>query len=564
MRRALAILLLTVVPAMAADRWMRLTTPEFDLYTTSGQKRAADTARLFEEVREFFLKASPLRSRGDAPLRIFLFDDAVEYRMFRPNGYAAAYYVATPASDYIVIGDRAQNNFGPAIHEYMHLIIRHSGLKLPTWLNEGWSDVFSTLRPMGKDAAVGDLLPDRMKTLMSEEWLDFNTLVSVDQKSPVFNEGARVGIFYAESWALAHMLFLSPEYKDNFGGFVTALSSGQNTAEAIQKAWGKTPDQVFKDLRGYFDRKRLTGVVFETRLAGSDEKFTTTPLADFDSRLALADLLVAISKRTEAESEYARLEAERPDRADLNQSIGNLALWKKDLQQARQYFAKAFDEGDADPRLCFDLAVLEREAKAPPAKVIPMLERALKSKPEFTEARVQLGLEQIDARDFSAAIETLMSIPKITQQEAPPVYCGLAYARTQTGDLEKAADAAKACQKWAKTEAEIARAQRVTKFVEARSKPSAAVQAGEKIQRVTGLARGVQCSPEGNRLQITVGNRMLAFDLPEMAAVEMPAVSATPLTIGCGQLPPVRIGVEFAPPRSAMETSVGTVRRLEY
>jgi tetratricopeptide (TPR) repeat protein len=564
MRRVAALLFLATVPALGADRWLRLTTPEFELYTTAGEKQGKDTLRHFEQVREFFLQASPVRSSGDSPLRIFLFGTEAQYAPFRPNGFTIAYFVATPASDYIVMGDRASNDYGPSIHEYMHLIVRHSGLKLPTWLNEGWADVFSTLRPMGKDTAVGDLLPERMNSLATEPWLDFDTLTSVDSSSPTYHEGSRIGVFYAESWALAHMLYLSPEYKDNFLKFVTALHSGKSTAEALEIAYGRSSSMVFQDLHAYFDRKRIYGRVFETRIGNKEEKVASALLPEFDSRLALADLLAATGKHDQAKAEYASLEKEQPENADLDRSIGNLALWSRDRNTARQYFTKAYEAGNKDPRMCFDLAILELEAKQPPAKIIPILERSLQSKPDYTEARMQLGLVRIEARDFPGAIATLMAIPKITAQYAPPVYCGLAYARVQTGDLKGALDDLQTCRKWAKTDADTVRAARILKLIEARSKPSAAVRPGETLQHVVGVARSLECSPEGNRLQITSGNKLVAFDWPEAAAVELPSASAAKLALNCGPLPAIRIGVEFAPPRSAMETSVGVVRRLEY
>jgi len=564
MRRALTILFLAAIPALAADHWTRIATPDFELYTTAGEKEGRDTIRHFEQVRAFFLRASPVRSLGDFPLRIFQFDTESQYKPFRPNEFTIAYFVATPAREYIVMGDRASRDYASSIHEYMHLIIRHSGLKIPTWLNEGWADVFSTLRPMGKDTAVGDLLPDRMKSLATDQWLDFDTLTSVDSTSPTYHEASRVGIFYAESWALAHMLFLAPEYKDNFGKFVMALHSGKSSAEACEIAFGKSSRAVFQDLHAYFDRKKIYGRVFETRLEDREEGTTSAALPEFDSQLALADLLVAIGKRDEAKTEYARLEKEQPGRPELAQSIGNLALWSRDFNTARQYFEKAYDAANADAKLCFELAMLEREAKQPPAKIIPMLERSLKSKPDYTDAKVQLGLVRIDARDFTGAVSTLMSIPKITAQYAPPVYCGLAYARVQTGDLEGARDDAGTCRKWAKTDADTNRADRILKFIEARSKPSVAVRPGEKLERVAGVARNLQCSPEGNRLEVAVGNKLVAFDMPDPAAVEMPATPAAGFAFACGPLKPVRIGVEFAPPRSAVETSAGIVRRLEF
>jgi tetratricopeptide (TPR) repeat protein len=559
-----AVIALFAVPALAADHWLRLTTQGFELYTTASEKQARDTLRHFEQVREFFLQASPIRSLGDSPLRIFLFDNESQYKPFRPSELTVAFYVATPARDYIVMGDRASNDYGPSIHEYMHLIVRHSGLKLPTWLNEGWADVYSTLRPMGKDTAVGDLLPERMKTLAGDEWMSLDALDAVNTNSPTYHEASRVGIFYAESWALAHMLYLSPDYKDSFGKFVIALNNGKNTGEALQIAYDRSSASVFQDLRAYFERKRIYGRVFETRIGNVDEKVVSAALPAFDSQLALTDLLVATGKRDEARAEYASLEREQPDRPDLNQSIGNLALWNKDLSGARQYFAKAFDAGNADPQLCFDLAVLDREAKQPPAKIIPILERSLQSKPDFTEAKVQLGLVRIEARDFPGAIAMLMSIPRITSQSAPSVYCGLAYARIQTGDLEEARGDAQTCAKWAKTDAESARAQRISKLIEARSKPSVAVRPGEKLQRVVGIARDLECAPEGNRLRIAIRNKLAVFDMPDLAAVELPAAPSAVFSLNCGALKPARIGVEFAPPRSAMETSVGIVRRLEY
>src|SRR5580700_3084505 len=129
MRRVTAILfpaaaLLLATQALAADHWVRMTTPDFELYTTAGERQGRETIRHFEQVREFFLRASPVRSQGDSPLRIFQFDTESQYKPFRPGEFTVAYFVATPAREYIVMGDRASKNFGPAIHEYMHLIVR--------------------------------------------------------------------------------------------------------------------------------------------------------------------------------------------------------------------------------------------------------------------------------------------------------------------------------------------------------------------------------------------------------------------------------------------------------
>ena len=141
---------------------------------------------------------------------------------------------------------------------------------------------------------------------------------------------------------------------------------------------------------------------------------------------------------------------------------------------------------------------------------------------------------------------------------------GLAYAYVQTGDLEGARQDAETCRKWAKTDADTNRAGKIMKFIDARSKPSVAVRPGEKLQQVAGVARNLQCSPEGNRLQIAIGDKLATFDLPDPAAIELPAAPAASFSLTCGPQKPVRIAIEFAPPRSAVETSTGIVRRLEF
>ena len=560
----IAAMLIVNVPARAAEHWTRLSTTNFELYTTASEKEGRSTILHFEQVREFFQQASPVRSQGDFPVRIIQFETESQYKPFQPAEHVPAYFTETPQRDYIVIGDRAAQDYTPSIHEYMHVVVRRSGLKLPLWLNEGWADVFSTLRPMGKDMAVGDLLPERMKSLANDKWMEFDALTAVDRNSPSYHEGARAGIFYAESWALTHMLFLAPEYKDKFRSFVMALNSGKSAQEACQIAFGRSSRQVFRDLRTYFDRKKIFGTVFETRIDKRPVKIEAAGVADFDSRLMLADLMAANNNQNGAQIQYAKLEQEAPARADLLASIGYMALSSRDRETARGYFERAYAAGSADSKMCYELAMLDNAAKAPAARVMPILERALKARPDFTEAKAQLGLLKVNTRDFAGGVAILTSIPTVTPQIAPAVLCMLAYADIQTGDVEGARQNIEGCRKWSKTAEETERAEKIGKFVEARSNPAVAVRPGEQVRRLTGIARNVECSDEGNRLQVSVGSKLITFDLPAVEAVELPLKPKRPVSLACGPMQPAEIGVEYAPPRSAMETSIGIVRRLNY
>ena len=49
---------LTHIPLAAADQWVKLATPHFELYTTAGEKKGREAILYFEQVRSFFLEAS--------------------------------------------------------------------------------------------------------------------------------------------------------------------------------------------------------------------------------------------------------------------------------------------------------------------------------------------------------------------------------------------------------------------------------------------------------------------------------------------------------------------------
>jgi hypothetical protein len=140
----------------------------------------------------------------------------------------------------------------------------------------------------------------------------------------------------------------------------------------------------------------------------------------------------------------------------------------------------------------------------------------------------------------------------------------MALADIQSGDVEGAGQSMESCRQWSKTEAEMLRAEKLGKFVAARAKASVGVRPGERLQRVMASTVGMECSSEGNRLLVVIGDKQTAFDLPAPDAVEFPAGPKEKVAFNCGPLPRVAIGVEFAPPLGVVTTSSGIVRRLEY
>ena len=68
-----------------------------------------------------------------------------------------------------------------------------------------------------------------------EKWLPIGILATVDHQSAYYNEADKAGIFYAESWALMHMLYFDPRYRENFDRFVLALAGGRRFCGRLPK-----------------------------------------------------------------------------------------------------------------------------------------------------------------------------------------------------------------------------------------------------------------------------------------------------------------------------------------
>src|SRR5579863_7265112 len=89
----------------AADQWVKLATPHFELYTSAGEKKGREAILYFEQVRSFFLQASASKRASDFPVRIVAFRGEKQYEPYRPNDSAIAYYIEGRNRDYIVMRD---------------------------------------------------------------------------------------------------------------------------------------------------------------------------------------------------------------------------------------------------------------------------------------------------------------------------------------------------------------------------------------------------------------------------------------------------------------------------
>jgi len=595
----------------AAEQWIKLETPHFELYTTAGEKKGREAILYFEQVRSFFLQASPSKRAPEFPVRIVAFRSEGQYKPYRMSESALAYYTHGRNRDYIVMQDISSEHYPAAIHEYTHLVVQHAGLKLPVWLNEGWADLYSSLTPKGNQAIVGNLLPGRVQTLLTTKWLDLSVLASVDQNSPMYNERDKAGIFYAESWLLVHMLYLSPDYSANFAKFVLAVANGQDMAQAFQGVYGKGMKEVEKDLERYTKSNKFYGAVFDVKLEKSAEDPQVSEAAAFDSALVLADLLALVHKPEEARRAYEQLAKDNPGHPEVEESLGYMAWQASDPGSARQHFGLAYAAGTKNAQMCFDFAMLEAQGTPPGKDVIPILRRALELKPDYVEARLRLSLQLANEEHYSEALEQLHQIKKINPDQAPSYFFALAYSDFRTGRLDEARANAEAAKKWAKTPGETEQADSLLRYfdesktaaghgaiaqtepatkpgvqasngsadpgppvlqhrpapaleVHERAPANPFVKKGDEIKHVEGVAERLDCEGESARFHVLVGQAKMVFEIPDPSNVLIKHSGESHHDFTCGAQKAFPVAVDYAVKPDSKKGTAGIVRELDF
>ena len=438
-----------------AEHWLKLSSSHFDLYTTAGERKGREALLYFEQVRDFFSRTRSIDNPvPNTRVRIIAFQSEKEFAPYRMNEFAVAYYLQGYGDDYIVMQSIRAENYPVAVHEYMHLLIEHSGFRVPVWLNEGLAELYSTLKPFGKKMAIGHMIPGQYQYLHQHSWLPIDTLLTVDRRSQYYNERDRANIFYAESWALVHMVVFSPEYRDQSEKLFSALGSGAKGKDAFWQVYAKTTAQVQKDLAEYLSGTKFNGMVYDVKPEKSAEHPEVGPSPPLESGVALADVLALTHHRDRAKHAYYELAQDFPKSWQPEAGLAELAWREKDLDSARTHFARAVELGASNPRIYYDYA---RAAEGAPAK-IPLLEKAVALDPGFQEGHRYLAFCLIQDHRYQDALDQLKLLKNVKSEQAYSYYYEVAYASLQLDRFADAQQAAEGARKFARNAQEAAKA----------------------------------------------------------------------------------------------------------
>ena len=268
MKTLIAVVIATLSTAPAFAAWHRVDSPNFIVVGDVSVRDLRATAEKFEAFREVLRRVLPsATSSSPVPTVVVVFSTDVAFTPFKPTyqgkpksigGYAMPgtevsqiAIINTPDADHVIF------------HEYTHMVIANAVARIPVWLNEGLAEFYSTFALMdgGKRAQIGRPIDYHLRLLNGSVRVPLVELLKADQTSPLYNEDSRLSDFYAESWALTHMLLMGqPPRINELGAYLQQVNNGVDEKQAWERVFGTSKTE--NDFRLYVTRPTMvTGVI---------------------------------------------------------------------------------------------------------------------------------------------------------------------------------------------------------------------------------------------------------------------------------------------------------------
>lgn len=567
----------SLLRAETPPEWTVAASAHFRVYSQAGEEPARSTLQWFEQLRAYFQRTG-FALDGRPPVRVIGFRSQRDYDQYRLRPAADAYYVGTESSDSIVMPSLGADQARIAAHEYAHLALHANGLEFPVWLSEGLAEYFSTLQIGERNTKLGGDLPMRSQMLRHSVWMPLPQLLATKAQTR-----AEAGLFYAQSWALAEMLIVSPEYKARFPQMLSELSTGVSGTDALTAVYGKSSDAITGDLHRWINGGK-TSVSVLLPVPTDSVPVRIWRLSSQEARLLTAGLLLDIGELNRAEETYRELSRESPNDAETYGALGNIALRRGDREGARKNWELAIRHGISDANLCYRYALLGQEIGLFENEIIDALGKAVALQPEFDDARYKLALINNNKGDYVEGLRQLLSMKSVKPARAFAYWAAIAYAYDQLGEREKTKSTAMEAMQHAATIAERDRAAQLLyfaetdltmraardangnlQFVTTRVKhgsehPNPFIEPEDQIVRMHGQLTRVDCANNAmTGIGVNTGRTNLTLVITDPQRVLM---RNAPQEFNCGSQSPVSVVIEYAAKDSGSNN--GVLRGMEF
>jgi tetratricopeptide (TPR) repeat protein len=382
----------------SVDHWYEVRSPHFVVVTDSNQKQGIRIASQFERMRSIFQLLMPAASGSAAsPIIVLAVKDKKAMQALEPASYLAkgqvdltGLFMAAPDKNYILLRLDAQGEhpFATVYHEYTHFMLRNASDWIPLWLNEGLAEFYQNTDIEEKDVMLGQASQGDILYLRQNGLLPLTTLFKVDYTSPYYHEEQKGSVFYAESWALTHMIEITDAQKGatRLQEYGNLLVRKEDPVTAAQQAFGDLT-QLQKSLSSYISQGQFMVFKMNKSVSVDESAFQVRVLPGTDADAIRADVLVYNRRTQDAQLLIDSVLRDDPKNALAHETMGFLKFQEGDKEAARKWYGEAVQLNSQSYLANYYYAEMSMEAGAAQDPVIESsLQTCMKLNPNFAPA----------------------------------------------------------------------------------------------------------------------------------------------------------------------------------
>lgn len=425
LRMGLLLLAISCLGLRAArkEAWVEVRSPHFVAYSDAGEAEARRALKGFEGIRTIFQGIFPgIRVDPPKPVIILVVEDEAAMKRLLPRSFEGrdpkrptGIFTSGQDRNYALlrldVDKQADQPYFVLFHEYTHSIVHQNFPALPTWLDEGLADFYGATEIRPSHVYLGRIPAGRLARLRQGGVLPLDKMLQVTQASPHYREGEKTGLFYAQSWALVHYLFMDERARKAgwFQAYLKALTQNPDALAAAREAFGDLA-RLQTTLSQYAQRTSFAFMNLPMAVELSDKDFQSRRLEPAEALVVVAEFLQHTRQPEIAETILAEALRMGPRLPELHAALGHGHLSRGEQEQARRAFEQALRLGSRDFRVPYQLARLEQDrlgsGSANSAQILAWLEAVRDLRPDFPGLHMALCRQYTwEPRDPARALQ---------------------------------------------------------------------------------------------------------------------------------------------------------------
>jgi len=446
-------------------KWNYYQSPNFELYSTNGDRDSRDVLEKMELLRAVFLDTFKLTVRLPQPVTLYCFNVDDDFNSYMPvthrsddvqyAGFCFGY------TDRTVITLAPARNRAAAsevvYHEYIHHLFRVTEQTPAPWFNEGTAELFSTMQEVDDSLHLGQPSVGRVYELLQGQLMPFEELFAVTYDSPVFRDSTHSGIFYAQSWAFLHYCRYGVNGipQEKLAAFLRAASSPkvQEKPEEFRALCkdllGYDYPQLLRVVRSYISDGRFAGRKVPRPPIAAKSSYQARAVTPEEMKVRLAELSLRVTQSAYA-NWFVRDQVSRQPDIRLQELLGMVALRENQTESARAHWNQAVELGTTNAAIFRELSRLEgnqvfsqfdldyRLADARTEQLRKLLARSIECAPAQSLSYEMMAWVEATASQPRIASINLVQKRFSTLNDKPRTLLALTMVRFRLGEIQEA------------------------------------------------------------------------------------------------------------------------------